>query len=105
MEDKTGFERLVNTSQSNIIPKRLSFDFPNNITEMSSKKRKMENASMVFSEDRNDSTKTFNDTLNISVESVSSVTAAPWEMKMLRIDLNEAQTRVSTEIQWRLLIN
>ena len=91
MEDKSGFERLLNTSQGHIVPKRLSFDFLNS-TEMSTKKRKRDDAQF---EETMSTSKTLNETINSSAGSLSSSITAPWEMKMLRIDLTEAQTRVS----------
>lgn len=91
MEDKSGFERLLNTSQGQT--KRLSFDFLNN-SEMSTKKRRRDDAQ--FDETSGNLSKTLNETMNSSAGSLSSsISAAPWEMKMLRIDLTEAQTRVS----------
>lgn len=58
--------------------------------------RKQDDASAEETSGGNTS-KTLNETslMNSSDGSLSSTITAPWEMKMLRIDLTEAQTRVS----------
>lgn len=93
MADKPSFDKMINSSQ-NIIPKRLSFDFLNNSDGgNSSKKRKMEDLSVFeVAIDQSSISRTLNETLNSSTGSASG--SAPWEVKMLRIDLTEAQTRV-----------
>jgi hypothetical protein len=93
MSGRPSFDKMINSSQ-NIIPKRLSFDFLNNSDGGNiSKKRKMDDLS-VFEVDQSTISKTLNETsFNSSLGSASG--SAPWEVKMLRIDLTEAQTRVS----------
>lgn len=93
MAEKPSFDKMINSSQ-NIIPKRLSFDFLNNSGGGNeSKKRKMEDMSVYeVPVDQSTISKTFNETLNSSTGSTSSI--VPWEVKLLRIDLTEAQTRV-----------
>lgn len=93
MADKPSFDKMINSSQ-NIIPKRLSFDFLDGGNMSSGKKRKMEDCSVFeVPVDQSTISRTLNDTsLNSSAGSASG--SAPWEVKMLRIDLTEAQTRV-----------
>lgn len=95
MSEKPSFEKMINSSQ-NIVPKRLSFDFLNNSNGDGgqSKKRRINNDFSVY-EDQSTISKTMNDTLNSSLGSASG-SAPSWEVKMLRIDLTEAQTRVRT---------
>lgn len=94
MGDKPSFDKMINSSQ-NIVPKRLSFDFLNNSDGGNqSKKRKMEDSVFEIAVDQSSSiSKTMNDTMNSSFGNISG--GVPWELKMTRIDLQEAQTRVS----------
>lgn len=99
MADTSNFERKTNTSQNVVIPKRLSFDFLNSSggggAEIS-KKRKLNEASVYVVEDETfQHNRTFNETLNSSTGSSIAGSSVPWETKMLRIDLMEAQTQVS----------
>lgn len=95
MAEKPNFDKIINSSQ-NLVPKRLSFDFLNSsqTTQLITKKRKMEDSS-IFEVDQStfSQSRAANDTLNSSTGSVTGI--APWEIKILRIDLAEAQTRVS----------
>lgn len=96
MASRPSFEKMLNSSQ-NIVPKRLSFDFLNTSSGGNqSKKRKMDEDPSVFEVEVNHSeiSKTLNSTLN---SSSGSVTSMPWEVKILRIDLLESQSRVCAD--------
>lgn len=96
MEEKSGFDKFFNISQNAVTQKRLLFESPNNISlisggGMSSKKRKTNDSSAY---DVNQSEITIGTLNETSLNSSAGSLSAPWEIKMLRIDLNEAQARV-----------
>jgi hypothetical protein len=85
------FDKIINSSQS-IIPKRLSFDFLNNspssIADISQSQKKRKYNEMEDQSKRDD--------INESLNSSTSSLCASWETKLLRSDLIEAQSRVSS---------
>ena len=90
MENATSFDKIINSTQ-NIIPKRLSFDFLNNTSDLHSvKKRKYNDMEQAESQRKNDANESLNDSFNTSTSSL----CASWETKLLRSDLIEAQSRV-----------
>ncbi|CAG9800671.1 unnamed protein product [Chironomus riparius] len=91
MENATSFDKIINSTQ-NIVPKRLSFDFLSNTSDLHSvKKRKYNDMEQPESQRKNDANESLNDSFNTSSSSI----CASWETKLLRSDLIEAQSRIS----------
>ena len=93
MENAASFEKIINSSQ-NIVPKRLSFDFLNNTSDTSAKKRKYSDMEQSDSQRKKEDV---NESLNDSLNNSTSSLCATWETKLLRSDLIESQSRVSAE--------
>jgi len=92
MEKAASFDKIINSSQ-NIVPKRLSFDFLNNTSDLHSvKKRKYSDMEQSDSQRKKDDV---NESLNDSLNNSTSSLCASWETKLLRSDLIESQSRVS----------
>lgn len=92
MESAASFDKILNSTQ-NIVPKRLSFDFLNNTSDIQTvKKRKFNDMEQHESQrKKDDANESFNDSFNNSTSSI----CGSWETKLLRSDLIEAQSRVS----------
>jgi hypothetical protein len=90
MDRNTNFDSLINSSQ-NLVPQRLSFNFLNNTESNNSISSNNNHKKRKCDEMEKDN---FNESVNSSTSSISS-TFNSLEMKLLRSDLIEAQSRVN----------